>query len=62
MVIGWDPKVEGFFWLAGQGGTGIQTAPGASQLTADLITTGQAGSHLQSHGVDLAGLSPERFA
>ena len=61
MVIGWDPEVEGFFWLAGQGGTGIQTSPGAGALTADLIATGSAGEKLQGHGVDVAGLSPARF-
>ena len=32
MVIGFDPRAEGFFWLVGQGGTGIQTAPGAGEL------------------------------
>ena len=62
MVIGWDPRVEGLFWLAGQGGTGIQTAPAAGQLTADLIVDGQPSPHLQAHGVDVAGLSPSRFS
>ena len=27
-VVGFDPDVAGLFWLAGQGGYGIQTAPG----------------------------------
>ena len=36
-VIGFDPDREGFFWLAGQGGYGIQTAPAASALVAALI-------------------------
>lgn len=36
-VVGFDSAVEGFFWLAGQGGYGIQTAPALSQLAADLI-------------------------
>lgn len=36
-VVGFDPAAEGFFWLAGQGGYGIQTAPALSQLAADLI-------------------------
>lgn len=62
MVIGWDPRVEGFFWLAGQGGTGIQTAPAAGQLTSDLIINGRPSSHLQAHQVDLDGLSPNRFS
>jgi D-arginine dehydrogenase len=61
MVIGWDPEVEGFFWLAGQGGTGIQTAPGASELTADLIIHDEVGAELADFGVDAASLSPRRF-
>lgn len=36
-VAGFDPRAEGFFWLAGQGGYGIQTAPALSALAADLI-------------------------
>ncbi|WP_420413104.1 NAD(P)/FAD-dependent oxidoreductase [Roseibium sp.] len=35
-VVGFAPDREGFFWLAGQGGYGVQTAPALSQLTADL--------------------------
>ena len=37
LVIGPDTTAEGFFWMAGQGGYGFQTAPGASQLLADLV-------------------------
>lgn len=36
-VIGFSPKAEGFFWLAGQGGFGVQTAPGAARFAADLM-------------------------
>lgn len=36
-VVGFDPQAPGFFWCAGQGGTGIQTAPAIARLTADLI-------------------------
>jgi D-arginine dehydrogenase len=36
-VVGFDPRAEGFFWLAGQGGYGVQTSPAISQLVADLI-------------------------
>ena len=37
-VVGFDPEAEGFFWCAGQGGTGIQTSPAIASLTADLIS------------------------
>ncbi|HEX8125970.1 MAG TPA: FAD-binding oxidoreductase [Allosphingosinicella sp.] len=36
-VYGFDPGVPGFFWCAGQGGFGIQTAPAAAGLAADLL-------------------------
>ncbi|MBA8901767.1 FAD-binding oxidoreductase [Phyllobacterium sp. P30BS-XVII] len=36
-VAGFDAELDGFFWLAGQGGYGIQTAPALSQFTAMLI-------------------------
>lgn len=36
-VIGFAPDSEGFFWLAGQGGYGIQTAPGIARLVAALV-------------------------
>ena len=35
-VVGFAPEDNGFFWLAGQGGYGMQTAPALSQLAADL--------------------------
>jgi len=37
-VAGYDPRAEGFFWLAGQGGYGVQSAPGLAQLVNALIT------------------------
>ena len=36
-VIGFAPDAPGFFWLAGQGGFGIMTAPGAARLAAGMI-------------------------
>ncbi len=62
MVIGFAPDAEGFFWLVGQGGTGIQTAPGAGELTASLLLDWQASPRLVDHGLDPAVLSPARFA
>jgi len=37
-VVGFDPRAPGFFWLAGQGGYGIKTAPAIGLLTEALIT------------------------
>ena len=36
-VYGFDPRVPGLFWFAGQGGFGIQTAPAAARLGAQLL-------------------------
>ncbi|WP_019954575.1 NAD(P)/FAD-dependent oxidoreductase [Yoonia vestfoldensis] len=38
LVLGPDPAHPGFIWCAGQGGYGMQSSPGASQLLADLIS------------------------
>ena len=57
LVIGPDPAVPDFFWLAGQGGYGFQTAPAASQLAADLI----AGHAPALDAATVAALSPARF-
>lgn len=61
MVIGFDGSVEGFFWLAGQGGTGIQTAPGAGRLAAALITEGTPPTDQLDLGVDVEAFSPARL-
>ena len=47
-VVGFDPRAEGFFWLAGQGGYGVQTSPGMAKLAAALVT---GSSPLEQAGV-----------
>lgn len=54
-VCGYDSRVPGFFWLAAQGGYGVQTAPALAALTACLILGGA-----QSRG--FGGLDPVRLA
>lgn len=60
MVIGFEPTAPGFFWLAGQGGTGIQTAPGAGMLVAGLVCDGDVPPELLLLGVDAAPLAVRR--
>lgn len=36
-ILGPDPQAEGFFWCAGQGGWGIQTAPAAAAMAAHML-------------------------
>ncbi len=55
-VIGEDPFVSGFFWLAGQGGVGISTSPGMGRIAAELLL------HGDTKLIDKAALSPKRFA
>jgi D-arginine dehydrogenase len=37
-VAGFAPDAAGFFWLAGQGGYGLQTAPAMAAIAESLIT------------------------
>jgi D-arginine dehydrogenase len=60
-VCGYDPAVDGFFWLVGQGGYGIQTAPALSRLAAALVAKAPIPQDILAEGCDLAGLSPHRF-
>ncbi|SET75995.1 NAD(P)/FAD-dependent oxidoreductase [Oceanicella actignis] len=56
-IVGFDPGAEGFFWLAGQGGYGVQTAPALAAATARLV----AGAAPDLPPAVTAALSPARF-
>jgi D-arginine dehydrogenase len=59
-VMGFDPDVPGLFWLAGQGGYGIQTAPALGRLAARVLR-GDASATPAPGDVDPSALSPGRF-
>jgi D-arginine dehydrogenase len=61
-VVGYDPRVPDLFWLAGQGGYGIQTAPAMAQLGASLCRGGGVPPALAAHGVMETALSPARLS
>ncbi len=61
LVIGHEPTAPAFFWLAGQGGYGIQSAAGASALAATLIKGNALPAELAAQGVEVAGCSPARL-
>jgi D-arginine dehydrogenase len=61
LVIGYAPNSTGFFWLAGQGGYGIQSAQGAALLASSLILKREFPERLGRYGVDAAKMSPARF-
>ncbi|SEO05983.1 Glycine/D-amino acid oxidase [Salinihabitans flavidus] len=58
LVIGPAPDASEFFWVAGQGGNGIQSTAAAALLVADLV----AGRTPDIGSDTAAALSPERFA
>jgi len=60
-VVGFEPTAEGFFWLAGQGGYGIQTSPAMARIAAHLIDGKELPAEVTDLGVTGAALSPARF-
>jgi D-arginine dehydrogenase len=61
LVVGYDQAVEGLFWLAGQGGYGIQTGESAGRLAASLALGRGMPGDIAGLGVSEAALSPTRF-
>lgn len=62
-VVGFEPELDGFFWLAGQGGYGVQTAPALSRLAAGLITErlGKSADHKGQEWVFAETVAPDRL-
>ncbi len=54
-VVGEDPGLPGFFWLAGQGGCGIETSPVLGRVAAELLSCGE------SSLFETSRLRPHRF-
>ncbi len=61
-VAGFSAVVPGFFWLAGQGGYGIQTAPALARLAASLALGDKAPRDMASFGVDAQSIAPQRLS
>jgi D-arginine dehydrogenase len=59
-VVGYAPDAAGFFWLAGQGGYGIQTAPAMAALAAALVRGEAVPAAVADFGVDAKALRPGR--
>jgi len=62
LVAGFDAHVPGFFWLAGQGGHGIQTAPAVSRMAAALVNGTALPAELADLHIDTAMFAPNRPA
>lgn len=61
LVVGWDDACDGFFWLAAQGGYGIQTSAAVADLAAALLAGAPLPEHLAREGVDPAAMAPSRL-
>jgi len=60
-VAGWDTQADGFFWLAGQGGYGIQMAPALARAAAALVLGQALPADIAAQGVTAEALSPARL-
>ena len=60
-IVGEDIVNSGFYWLAGQGGYGIQTSPSISKILECLITGKKWPTKLKELNINEKTLSPERF-
>jgi len=61
LVAGFDPHVENFFWVAAQGGYGIQTSAAMGECCAALAMHQSLPSYAISQGLTPAMLSPKRL-
>lgn len=55
-LAAYEPGAPGFFWLAGQGGYGIQTAPALARAAAALVLGDPIPDEIAAEGVSAAGL------
>ncbi|SDY89956.1 FAD-binding oxidoreductase [Pseudomonas sp. NFIX28] len=61
LLAGFDTHVPGLFWVAAQGGYGIQTSPAMGQASAALVRGEALPEQLARFGLDAAMLSPARL-
>ena len=62
LVGGFDASAPGFFWLAAQGGYGIQTSAAMGEACAALVRGLPLPERIAAFGVDAARLGPARLA
>ena len=60
-MVGYSGEKEGLFWLAGQGGFGIQTAPALGRLAADLMIGNSIAADFAEQGLSGEMFAPGRF-
>ena len=62
LLCGFDPQVPGLFWVAAQGGYGIQTSPAMGQASAALVRGEPLPEALSRFGLNAAMLDPARLS
>lgn len=62
LVGGFAPDAAHFFWLAAQGGYGIQTCAAMGEACAQLVLGRALPAHLQDHGLTASMLAPRAVA
>jgi D-arginine dehydrogenase len=60
-VIGWDPDLPGFFWVAALGGFGIETSPAVGAIAAALLTGAPFPPRVAAEGVSETDFTPKRL-
>jgi D-arginine dehydrogenase len=60
-VVGYDPRADGFFWLAGQGGYGIQISTALAEVAAALAAHSQPPAPIVAAGLDPEAISVTRL-
>jgi D-arginine dehydrogenase len=60
-VAGFDPRAEGFCWLAGQGGYGVQSSPAMARLTRYLVTGSKPEKDFSTVLDYVSDVAPDRF-
>jgi D-arginine dehydrogenase len=60
-VAGFSERVDGFYWLAGQGGYGIQTAPALSEFAATQIMGLPLPEHLLAQEINVSDMAVGRL-
>lgn len=60
-AVGYDERIDGFFWLIGQGGFGMQTSAAMGRLSAALVEHAPVPDDLAAWGIDARALAPARL-
>ena len=60
-VVGFDDSVDDFFWMAAQGGYGIQIAPSLARFGASVVRREPVSTDLVERGFEPSALSPARL-